>query len=381
MLLRSLSLLCCLTATTGLCKAQSATTACQRQDLFVGGTEGYQTYRIPAIAACKSGTLLAFCEGRKEGQSDTGRIDLILKRSTDSGKTWTKQQAVWSDGKNTCGNPCPVVDQQTGAVWLLMTWNRGDDREQDIVAGTSKDTRRVFVTSSNDDGANWTVPKEITANVKAADWTWYATGPGNGIQLTRGSHKNRLVIPCDHIEAGTKKYYSHVIYSDDHGAAWQCGGSSPHDGTNECAVVELNDGRLMLNMRNSSNKKTRQVCISRDGGAVWESQHHDATLVEPICQASLLRYSWPGQERKSRIIFSNPADEQRRINLTLRVSEDEATTWAISRSLGPEPAAYSSLAVSNGFVACLYETGKHQPYEKIVLAVLSLDWLTQGGTK
>ena len=97
----------------------------------------------------------------------------------------------------------------------------------------------MFVTHSTDDGLSWSDPREITADVKRDDWTWYATGPGSGIQIQHGPHQGRLVIPCDHIEAGTKRYYSHVIYSDDHGKSWQLGGSTPQHQVNECEVVEL----------------------------------------------------------------------------------------------------------------------------------------------
>ena len=187
--------------------------------VFVSGTEGYHTFRIPSAIVTPHGTVLAFCEGRKSGRGDAGNIDLVLRRSTDGGLTWSSLQTVWDDGPNTCGNPCPVVDRTTGTVWLLLTWNRGDDPEPKIIARQSKDTRRVFVTHSTDDGVTWTKPTEITDSTKLTNWTWYATGPGAGIQIERGPHQRRLVIPCDHIEAGTKRYYSHVIYSDDRNCA------------------------------------------------------------------------------------------------------------------------------------------------------------------
>ena len=80
--------------------------------VFVSGQGGYHTYRIPSLIVTRKGTLLAFCEGRKNGRGDAGDIDLLLKRSPDGGKTWEKTQVVWDDGDNTCGNPCPVVDAQ-----------------------------------------------------------------------------------------------------------------------------------------------------------------------------------------------------------------------------------------------------------------------------
>ncbi|HXH61612.1 MAG TPA: sialidase family protein, partial [Fimbriimonadaceae bacterium] len=216
-------------------------------DVFVSGQGGYDTYRIPSLTMAPNGDVLAFCEGRKNGLSDSGNIDIVLRRSKDEGKTWLPMQTIWDDEKNTCGNPCVVVDKKTKTVFLLMTHNLGTDGEGQIINGTSKGTREVWITSSKDDGATWSKPKQITSEVKRGDWTWYATGPGAGIQIHRGPHVGRLVIPCDHIERDTKKYYSHVIYSDDDGETWQIGGSTPHDQTNECEVVELRDGWLMLN--------------------------------------------------------------------------------------------------------------------------------------
>ncbi len=348
-----------------------------RSNLYVSGVEGYHTYRIPSLVVTSRGTLLAFAEGRKGGRSDTGDIDLVLKRSVDRGRTWESVQTVWDDGPNTCGNPCPVLDRDTGAVWLLLTWNRGDDAEPQIIAQQSKDTRRVFVTSSTDDGLTWSGPREITAWVKRTNWTWYATGPGAGIQVERGAFRGRLVIPCDHIEAGTGRYYSHVIYSDDHGQTWALGGSTPEHQVNECEVVELTGGRLLLNMRNyDRSQRTRQQASSADGGLAWSQQRHVPELIEPICQASIRRFSWPGPDRQSVILFSNPASAKRE-NLTVRASFDEGETWPVSRQLDSRCAGYSCLAVlPDGVVSILYEAGERSPYENLVFARFPLEWLT-----
>jgi sialidase-1 len=337
--------------------------------LWDSGRNGYHTYRIPAIAVTAQGTVLAFCEGRKNSGGDTGDIDLLLRRSTDNGSTWSEQRVIRDDGRNTCGNPCPVVDAETGTTWLFSTWNAGDDHERQIIDGQSKDTRRVFVMSSTDDGRTWSKPKDVTADVKRPDWTWYATGPGSGIQIVQGQHAGRLVIACDHIEAGTKHYYSHIVYSDDHGATWTLGGSTPNHQVNECEVVELADGRLMLNMRNyDRSKRLRQRAFSRDGGTTWEAQGFDPALVDPVCQASLQRYSWPGQDEGNVILFSNPASTGR-ANLTVRASFDDGNTWPRTLVLHPGPSAYSDLAVlADGAATCLYERGKQQPYEQIALA-------------
>ena len=363
-----------------ICVLSIAMVSCDeimQKALWESGKNGYHTYRIPAIIVTTKGTILAFCEGRKNQGNDTGNIDLLISRSVDNGNTWSDQQVIWDDGKNTCGNPCPVVDKETGKLWLFSTWNRGDDHEAQIIDQKSKDTRRVYVMSSPDDGLTWTKPKEITADVKETNWTWYATGPGSGVQIERGNQAGRLVIPCDHIEADTKHYYSHVIFSDDHGKTWELGGSSPKHMVNECQVVELMDGRLMLNMRNYDRvNKKRQITFSTDGGETWVDQRFDTTLIEPICQASIHRYSWPENEKRNVILFSNPASSDKRINMTVRASFDDGMTWSLKRSLFNGPSAYSDLAVlNNGEVVCLYECGKNSPYESITLARFKVGYI------
>ncbi|WP_199186921.1 sialidase family protein [Blastopirellula marina] len=355
-----------------------AADALTQTDLFISGEQGYKTYRIPSIAATNSGTLLAICEGRRAGIGDAGDIDLLVRRSTDGGRTWLPIQTIWDDGANTCGNPCVVVDDETGKIWLLATWNLGSDHEGQIIAQKSKDTRRVFVLSSDDDGVTWSKPREITETTKKQDWTWYATGPGAAIQLKQGPHKGRLVVPCDHIEAGTKGYYSHVIYSDDHGQTWQLGGRTPQPQVNECEAVELTGGRLMLCMRNYDRSlKARQVAFSDDGGATWSDQQIDEKLVEPRCQAAIHRLQWPSGDQPGVILFLNPAHPDKRQAMTLRASEDDGKTWPYARLLEPGSAAYSSLCVfqdrsGKQKIGCFYERDN---YRRITFAPVDLDWV------
>ena len=122
------------------------------------------------------------------------------------------------------------------------------------------------------------------------------------------------------------------------------------------------------------------MCFSPDGGETWTGQYADKTLVEPPCQASLVRYGSLDAGGPSRLLFSNPANGQRdqRNRLTVRVSEDEGRTWPVAKLLYEGPAAYSSLAVlPDGSIGCLYEAGQNHPYEKITFACFPLAWLTR----
>jgi len=352
----------------------------QQATLFAAGTEGYHTFRIPSLLVTARGAVLALAEGRRAGAGDAGNIDLVLKRSTDGGVTWGPLQVVWDDGPNTCGNPCPVVDEATGAVWLLMTWNLGADTEAAITAGTGKDTRRVFVTRSDDDGLTWAKPADITASVKPPEWSWYATGPGVGIQLRQGRHKGRLVVPCDHAAAYPgNRFGSHAIFSDDGGRTWRYG-KAIRPAVNECQVIERADGTLLMNMRSYNGKGCRAVATSDDGGESWSAIAHDEALPEPVCQAAMVRYgpSDPSDAAgRPVVLFSNPASPKARVNLTVRASLDDGRTWPAARTLHAGPAAYSALAVlPGGGIGCLYEAGAKGPYEGLVLARFTLEWLT-----
>lgn len=329
----------------------------EQADVFVGGVEGYGVYRIPSLIETPSGALLAFAEGRRN-ISDTGNIDLVMKRSTDGGATWSTLRVVVDEGDDTAGNPCPVVDRATGTVVLVYDTN----------PAAKPDSRRVLVTKSRDDGVSWSTPVDVSAEAKPANWSWYAVGPGRGIQLASG----RLVVPADHHDVSTNVSASHVIYSDD-GELWHVGGSLGPD-TDEAQVAELDDGTLVVNARDLSAAHRRAIARSTDGGLTFSEVARDPTLRDPPCQGSLLATPFG-------LLFSNPDSEiaAERVRLTVRLSTDGARTWTTSKVLREGPSAYSALApLPDGRIGCLYESGEKYafaPYEKIVLARFGRDWL------
>lgn len=346
----------------------------EQTDLFIGGQGGYHSYRIPSLITTPKGTVLAFVEGRKDSAADHGHIEILLRRSFDEGKTWTPVQLVLRDGTNALNNPTAVVDRDTGIVWLfLIRTSTTKYKNDDEIAKARDRVSDLWLLHSNDEGATWSVPQDVTKSVNRPEWNRIYPGPGVGIQL----RNKRLVIPCNHFIGDVA--FDHVMYSDDHGKTWRLGGSTEGK-TDESQVVELADGTLLLNIRNYREKGHRGLSMSRDGGLTWSPVTSDPALIEPVCQASLIRYSVTPRFTKNRLLFSNPASPTERIKLTVRMSYDEGKSWPVANLLNAGPSGYSCLTVLHHMrIGCLYERGEHSSSEKVTFARFSLAWLT-GGT-
>lgn len=337
----------------------------QSVTVFEKNTDGYACYRIPAIITTQKGSILAFAEARKTSCSDTGDIDLVMKRSTDGGKSWSPLMIVRDDGDNVSGNPVPIIDKTNGRIVLVSCGNLGEDTESEIIAGTSKEGRRVYVMFSDTDGLSWKAPKEITSSVKKPDWTWYATGPCHGIQLQGETYKNRLVVPSNHVKAGTNNHFSQMLYSDDGGETWNLGESTTIPNGNESSAAELADGTVLLNMRNMNhNEKHRLQVISADGGATLGEMQHAPQLIEPVCQANIINYAKNGNITNT-LLFSNPHSTVRK-NMTIQISRDGGQNWEKAATIFEGHSAYSDMTVfKNGDVGILFENGQENAYDRI----------------
>jgi sialidase-1 len=296
-------------------------------DVFVSGEGGYHTYRIPAIVRTLSGTLLAFCEGRKNSGSDAGDIDILLRRSFDGGKTWTPTQLVYEEGGTetiTIGNPQPVVDRTTGTVWLLF----------------ARDNEKVFVGKSLNEGTTWGTRTEITSSVKLPTWgNFIATGPGHGTQMPSG----RLIFPSYHSGGSTGGSSAYVIFTDDGGTTWRIG-QDMGLGSGEPMAAVLSDGRLMMNTRSPRRVWLRTVGVSDDWGFGWKDVARDEALIEPTCQGSLLEAKMG--DGKHALLFSNP-ESHRRERLTVKASTDDGASWPHALRVYEGSSAYSDVVAVN----------------------------------
>ncbi|MGZ0147197.1 exo-alpha-sialidase [Kribbella sp. WER1] len=340
--------------------------------LFQQKTLGYSCFRIPAVVRATNGTVLAFAEGRVADCGDDGDIDLVLRRSTDDGRTWGPLQVVSKGNGSTHGNPVPIVDNRTGRIVLLSTHNGPDP----CTNGCDRDP---YVQTSDDFGATWTAPRELT-EAKRPEWNfWYATGPMHGIQLQHGAHAGRLIAGAafESNDGTTHTYYTGLLYSDDSGQTWHVGATDSHsDGKlmgGEVTVAELNGGRVYADARESgTDPGNRAYAISSDGGDTFDAPFRtQPRLVTPNVQGALLRFrSTEDGDGRNRLLFSSPAHPAAREVMTVRSSYDQGMSWDTWDHGGKVfwwgPSAYSDLVKLGGDqAALLYEAGVSSPYESI----------------
>ncbi len=359
--------------------------------VFTSGMDGYKSYRIPALIRLPDGDLLAFAEGRVHGAGDFGDIDIVMKRSSDNGASWSALQCVAENDTLQAGNPAPVVDPTDpefpqGRIFLF--YNTGNNLESEVRKG--KGYRQVWYKTSSDGGRTWSRATDITLQVHrpkqpelnpaynfSEDWRTYANTPGHAMQFQSGKYRGTIFVAANHSAGDPRPQYmdydAHGFYTHDHGKTFHLGASLNVPGSNESTAAELSGGRLMMNSRNQKGDiKARIVSLSNDGGETWDTSYVDRHLPDPVCQGSILTIGKNGTNNI--LAFCNPADEQRRDNLTVRISYDDGRSWGKSivvDNSGDEQdrAAYSDIAkMSDTGIGVLYEKNN---YSQIVFTIVN----------
>ncbi len=400
------SLLHCFLVFLSVHAAFAAEPFLEKTDLFTGGEGGYKLYHIPGIVVTAKGTVLAWCEARVKGNGDWDQIQIVLRRSTDEGKTWSEPKNIVDVPGPKTKNPFSLAVK--GVDPKDVTYNNPvliADRDGTVHMLFCLEYMRCFYQRSTDDGVTWSTPVEITGAFEkfreTYPWKVLATGPDHTIQLTNG----RLVVPVWlSLATGNNGHHPSVaatIYSDDQGGTWHAGdialpNTEEWIDPNETTVIQLANGRVMLNSRTESKAHRRLVTTSPDGATGWSTPKFDDALLEPICMAGLVRFSLAADGGKNRILFSNPDNISRadgkevpgkyrdRKNLTVRLSYDEGQTWAKSKVIDPGYSGYSDLAVTkSGLILCFYGRGEKTDFggfafKALTLARFNLEWLTDG---
>lgn len=353
-------------------------------DVFIPREDGFASIRIPSIVVSKQGTLLAFAEGRA-ADADQAKNKIILKRSLDGGKSWSKVAIIAEDGDKALNNPCAVVERDSGKILLMyQSYPAGlSERSGQILTGYDGDAIvRNWLITSSDDGKSWSLPRDLTRSTKREKGvTTIASGPGIGIQLTQGSHAGRIVFPMNEGPFGMWNIYA--VYSDDKGESWHMGENVPNgiitasDGkkvstVNEAQFAELDDGSIRFNVRRWAGKPVRKSAVSGDGGISWSNVEDAEELIDPGCMGSILRYEQKGAPKSNLLLYSGPQSKGREQG-TISISYDNGQSWPVKKVIQPGPFAYSCLTqLPNGSVGCLYEADGTR---RVALILFDLEWI------
>ena len=348
--------------------------------VFQAGESGYHTFRIPAIIKHASGSLLAFCEGRKANSSDFGDIDIVMKRSEDGGRTWGPLQVVVDRAESQAGNPAPVFDQLDSRYpkgRVLLFYNTGNQPENTIRKGIGM--REVWYIASVDGGMSWQTPVNITAQVHhpdaleptGADWRSYANTPGHALQIIHGPFRGRIVVAANH-SAGAplprfKDYQAHTFFTNDHAQSFTLGSNVSFEGSNESMAAELANGGVLLNSRNQSGDvRARIISRSNNGGVSWDTTYYERSLIDPVNQGAVLTLGF--KKGKAIIVSSHTQDSLRRNHLMLHISRNDGYNWepvtmidAIEAATPIDYTAYSDLVqITKHQLGILYERNQYK---------------------
>jgi sialidase-1 len=345
-------------------------------DVFTSGQEGYHTYRIPVIEAAPDGSLIAFAEARKYNADDPGfgkqDIDLVYKRSTNNGASWSPMVVLEDPGELwSAANACTVVDRANRRLWVFYLRSR-PGRSTDT-ARPRTDDFQTQARSSDDNGRTWSEPLDLTSvarDMNDSAWRASVPGPGGAIQTRTG----RLVVPM-----WRTPFADFVIFSDDHGQRWQRGQTIPGKPGDENQLVELANGNLLMDFRQNSGPN-RWFAESHDAGKSWGEVRAGIEVTPVACAVERFTQQSAGDDR-NRLLWTGPKGPQRE-RLVIRVSYDEGRTFSNERLISEGYAAYSDLTVlKDKTIGILWERGVERGYQFLTFTRLDLRFLEANATQ
>ena len=342
-------------------------------EVWKSGEGGYVSHFVFGIGVTPADTILIACEGRVGG-ADAAEKDLLLKRSTDRGATWSDDLVLEGvQDSHSWSNPTFVT---AGAITYLF-----------YSQSVSSDEGRVFVRSSTDDGRTWSKRTELT-QLWAGNphgWTQHSA-IGHGIVKQHEPERGRVLVAFNHrgrvaLPTTQRGYGNDVIFLGP--AGWQLAGGPPLEparGTNEARLAERADGSLFLLARQAAgDNQLRARSGSHDAGKTWTPWVTQEGIRGTVCDGGLLRFndalhffSFPSGTAKS---------AQQRRDLMLKFSADGGGTWQGGRLIYRGQATYSDLARDGrGNIYCIYgRDGSDFMGARVFVARFNVEWATRTG--
>ncbi|MGI5191065.1 sialidase family protein [Promicromonospora sp. CA-289599] len=322
------------------------------------GNGNYHSCRIPSIFAIPgTSVVIALVEGRPNGNLDaSGNFNLLIRRSTDSGLSWSIATELAGAGLQSWTNPTLVHDRDTGRLTCFMLRRQAGDLYQE--------DPEVHIATSDNNGASWTSPVAQPGLNRTAGGNDFI-GPGNGIQRADGTQ----VVPARGALIMKAPGGGWVRQGIPAGLYVSADGEqrSPYG---EGTVVERPDGQLVLNYRaldaevknGGTYPNTRRIAIGNPGS--WQQfgdEYWRTQIIDPGSHAAQISHTINGNPF---LIHLNSASRQdnNRYQMKLRASADGGESWpnAYERFLSTDPLASEGNQVGNlreGGYSALTSTG------------------------
>jgi sialidase-1 len=359
-------------------------------------------YRLPSLLVTGKGTVLAAGQKRIGSNGDFAPSSLVLRRSSDGGRTFGPEQTLFERSGACTFNGNLVEDRQRATLFACFIAFPQAERTTWFQQHWMPQGGGFSLVKSTDDGQTWSAPVEVMPLTNSAGWHGGGAFNNNhGIQLQHGPHAGRLVICGRAFKPGVYEGRSKggLLLSDDHGATWRVGGvmlagASACNG--EVTVGETAAGEVYVNSRNEASKTgakakpgvtadklpagivphQRIFALSRDGGETFYAEGCHAELFDGPCNAGQTWVPDGAGGLRGGLLFTAPAVRQR-TQLTGYLSRDGGRTWTAGRVISEKAGGYSDVAaLPDQTLLSLYENQRDGSKPRgLLLARYTLAWL------